>query len=81
MNDTPRINNRIEGWHRHFIGLSSTVHPSIFQFVNLVKRDMDSSAVKLQQFYQGHTPQPTKAIYQNQTMRIKNILRNNDSDL
>ena len=35
MADAPRTNNRVEGWHRHFIGYATTCHPTTVFYKSL----------------------------------------------
>lgn len=81
LSNLPRTNNRCEGWHRHFIGMASTVHPRVIDFIELVKKDMTSSNVKLDQEESGHAPTPSRPIYLNQAERIRLILRSQLSNI
>ncbi|KII72647.1 hypothetical protein RF11_10389 [Thelohanellus kitauei] len=47
INDLPRTNNHIEGWHRAFSSMISCNHPNIFTFLLFLKKEQSLSDNKI----------------------------------
>ena len=77
LDNSPRTNNLLEGWHRHFIGLASTCHPRLYAFIDMVKKDIDTSRVKIIENRTGQNPPRSRPVYTELTNRLKNIILNN----
>ncbi|XP_050066301.1 uncharacterized protein LOC126555422 [Aphis gossypii] len=59
-NDIPRTNNAIEGWHNSFKSILNAVHPSIWKFIDALKKEEKLNRVRIQQFIAGNDPKPKK---------------------
>ena len=70
---TPKTNNAVEGWHRAMKGSLGYVHPTIFKFIDFLRREQSAAENKLISFQAGKEF-PKNARYQKNAPRIKNIL-------
>ncbi|XP_024943874.1 uncharacterized protein LOC112494815 [Cephus cinctus] len=53
LNDLPRTNNSVEGWHRAFSSIISAVHANIWKFIDAFKKEENLSSIKLSQLIGG----------------------------
>lgn len=51
--DIPRTNNAVEGWHNCFNSLLNSVHPSIWIFINALKKENNINLFKVKQLLSG----------------------------
>lgn len=58
--DLPRTNNVAEGWHNAFASMTGVKRPSIFRFVDELKKDEDISRSKIILCQAGEAPPPQK---------------------
>lgn len=56
----PRTNNVAEGWHNAFASMTGIKRPSIFRFVDELKKDEDISRSKMILCQAGENPPPQK---------------------
>ena len=57
----PRTNNHLEGWHTRFAAMIDKPHPSIWKFVNALKREAAQNKLVLAQMVAGASP-PTPSL-------------------
>ena len=74
LDDLPRTNNSVEGWHRGFSQLLSANHPTIWKFIDGIKKEQSLNEMKLEQYVGGVQPPPRKRVYKDTADRIKNIV-------
>lgn len=74
INDQPRTNNAVEGWHRSFSELIGANHPTIWKFIDALKMEQNMNEAKIEQFIAGHQPNAGKRIYKETAARIKTIV-------
>jgi hypothetical protein len=78
-NDIRRTNNAIEGWHNSFKSILNAVHPSIWKFIDALKKEEKLNRLRVHQFIAGNEPKPTKKKYKDSASRIKNICQKFES--
>ena len=71
--DLPRTNNNIEGWHHRFSLNVDGAHPTLWKFIESLKREESLVRAELAQVLGGH-PVTQKRKYADCAMRIKNIV-------
>ena len=72
-NDLPRTNNSIEGWHHRFNLNMDGAHPTLWKFIEGLKREESTVRAEVAQLLGGH-PFTQQRKYADCTMRIKNIV-------
>ena len=68
-----KTNNAVEGWHRDIKGNLGYAHPTIFKFIDFLRREQSAAEKKLISLQVGKEF-PKKSRYQKNALRIKNIL-------
>lgn len=68
--DGPRTNNRLEGWHSRLKRIVKKPHPSIYEIVDVFKREQATVEVSTLQLETGGNPPPRKKKYSEQDKRI-----------
>ena len=71
--DLPRTNNALEGWHNHMQSNVSSMHPNIWKFLDVLKREQALNQVNVNQMLAGY-PQPPKRKRYQDSSRIKTIV-------
>ena len=71
INDLPRTNNSVEGWHRGFSELLGANHPTIWKFIILLKMEQNMNETKIEQYIAGHQPNAGRRTYKETAARIK----------
>lgn len=75
LNDMPRTNNAVEGWHRGFSsGLSA--HPTIFKLIDALKLEQSKNEMLLGQINSGVGPPHKRVKYRDNDERMKRIVMN-----
>ena len=71
VNDLPRTNNMLEGWHRQFSQCVMIAHPTVWKLIKALRRDAAIQKNRVAQFIAGNrAPQQSRA-YQDVNDRIK----------
>ena len=73
MEDLPETNNAVEDWHLGFNQLLGAHHPTIWKFIDGIKKEQSLNELKLEQFIAGQQPPPGKRVYKETADRIKRI--------
>ena len=68
-----KTNNAVEGWHRAIKGSLGYVHPTIFKFVDFLRREQSAAENKMIALQAG-SEFPRSALYRKTAQKIKNIL-------
>ena len=76
QHELPRTNNSIEGWHRAFQANVSAWHPTIYRFLDILKREESMARVSILQVLGGHPPPPVSRRYVDCNERILRIVDN-----
>ena len=77
-NDINRTNNRVEGWNNRAKNLAECLHPHPFRLIELLKKDMASSDLKLFDIETGRQLPPQRQRYSDVTTRLKSIVTSNE---
>ena len=75
LDDLPRTNNAVEGWHRSFQANVGAYHPNFWKFIDILKREQNLTQVNTAQAQAGHQPEPQRRRYLDSNQRIKNIVQ------
>lgn len=70
--DIPRTNNSVEGWHNYFSSMLSSRDPSIWIFIDSLKKEESLNRLKVEQYIAGIKP-PTKKKYKDSSIQLKAI--------
>lgn len=70
--DLPRTNNVAEGWHNAFASMTGVQRPSVFKFIDSLKKDEDIARVKINSCVTGLPAPPQLRKYKDRTTAIKN---------
>jgi hypothetical protein len=71
LQDVPKTNNNIEGWHRRFSSLLGGQHPTIWKFVDALKKEESLTEFQFNQYAAGTLPRINKDSHA-VAKRIKN---------
>jgi hypothetical protein len=71
INDLPKTNNSVEGRHRGFSQLLGAHHPSIWKFIDGLKKEQSLNELKIEQYIAGQAPPARRRIYRDSADRIK----------
>ncbi|RWS15775.1 uncharacterized protein B4U80_05692 [Leptotrombidium deliense] len=73
IDDLPKTNNNVEGWHRAFSSLLDCHHPSITKFITALKKDQSLNELKMEQYVAG-TPVKQNFSRKLQAVRFQSIV-------
>jgi hypothetical protein len=74
LQDLPKTNNSVEGWHRGFSELIGANHPTIWKFIDALKTEQNVNEMKIEQYISGQQPNPSRRVYRDTAERIKSIV-------
>ena len=80
LNDHPRTNNAIEGFHSGLTHFITNAHPSLWKLIDGLKVADHRSRKKLSEF-EGGENFSQRATYQRITNRLKNLVQRYDSSI
>jgi hypothetical protein len=80
VEDLPRSNNAIEGWHNAFANRVLISHPSISKLADKIRQEQSKFEIDIEQVRQGHEPKPKKASYKKVDDRIKRLVQAYDNN-
>ena len=78
IQELPKTNNSIEGWHRAFETQVSADHPNIWKFVNAIQREQSLHELQIEQYVGGAEGPPTRKKHRDCAERIAALVRNFD---
>jgi hypothetical protein len=73
--DLARTNNAVERFNRRLKASVSCVHPIIWRFLGVLKREQSVSDVQLDQVLGGQEPPPKKKKYMDCNARLVSVTR------
>ena len=74
MQDLPKTNNSVEGWHRGFSQLLGSYHPTIWIFIDGLKQQQSINELKIEQFFFFYAIPQGRKVYKDVAIRIKTIV-------
>ena len=74
LQDLPRTNNAVEGWHRGFSELLGANHPSIWKFIEGLQKEQSVKDLRIEQYIAGDQLPQGRRIYKDTAARIKVIV-------
>ena len=74
VNDLPRTNNMLEGWHRQFSQCVMIAHPTVWKLIKALRRDAAIQQIRVGQFIAGNRAPQQRRVYQDVNERIKNLV-------
>ena len=75
LNELPRTNIYLEGWHTRFSTMFRQTHPSIWGFIGTLKLDISHNRMLIAQIIAGEALRPQKRIYCDVNARIATLVR------
>lgn len=72
----PRTNNSVEGWHRGFSQLLGSCHPTIWKFIDDLKKEQNLNEIKIEQYIAGQYPPISRKVYRDTAQRVEDIVKN-----
>ena len=73
-NDLPKTNNLIEGWHRAFSQQVGAAHPSLWKFIDALKREQSLTEIKIAKLNRGEECERSTRKYKESANRLKKIV-------
>ena len=73
IQDLPRSNNAVEGWHHAFNTRVSMKHPSITKLAKCIIREQSKFEIDIERLRAGEQPKKKKKVYANLDARLKRI--------
>lgn len=71
----PKTNNSVEGWHRSFASLLQAHHPSLWKFIDGLKKEQSLNELKIEQYLSGIQPVLGRRTYRETAHRIQSVVR------
>jgi len=71
--DIPKTNNSVEGWHNSFNSTLNALHPSIWKFIEALKKEEKLNRLKMHRFLAGTEPRQKLKKYKDTASRVKAI--------
>ena len=69
-----RTNNSVEGWHRGFNQLIASSHPTIWEFIDHLKKEQSLNEMKIEEYIAGQQPAVFRKIYRDTAKRVEDIV-------
>lgn len=80
LNDLPKTNNNVEGWHRKMKTAMGASHPTIWCFLNIMKKEQAITNLTLNQEAAGNVPDKPRKQYKLCAQRIKVLVETYSPD-
>ena len=74
VDDLPRTNNLLEGWHKQFSCSMMIAHPTIWKFIKILRKDAGVQQVRVAHFIAGTPSVEQKRVYRDLNVRVKTIV-------
>ena len=82
VEELPKTNNHVEGFHRKMLSAVSAQRPNIWNFLDVLKKEQGITNVTLNQIVGGRAPPPQRRKYQENAQRVLTVVRDfNNLDL
>ncbi|CAF2879240.1 unnamed protein product [Rotaria sp. Silwood2] len=73
IQDLPRSNNVVDGWHHAFNSRVSIKHPSITKLVKCILREQSKFQINIERLRAGEQPKKKRKVYANLDARLERI--------
>ena len=70
----PRSSNIAEGWHHGFNSMLSCSNPTIWKFLDCLKKEQDLTDVKITKMMMREVPEPQTAKWRKYDQRLQKIV-------
>ncbi|XP_031350480.1 uncharacterized protein LOC116176146 [Photinus pyralis] len=74
LENLPKTNNALEGWHRGFQEMVGGNHPNIWKFVNALKKEQSLNELRIEQYHSGQQPPASRKKYRDCAERIRRLI-------
>ena len=74
LNELPRTNSNLKGWHNRFSVMFRQTHTSIWEFIDTLKLDATYNRMLIVQMLAGAAPLPQKRVYRDVSARIATLV-------
>lgn len=78
IEDLPKTNNSVEGWHRAFSSLLASNHPIIWKCIEGIRKEQALNELKITQYLAGHEPPVGRKNDRDSADRIEAIVEDYD---
>ena len=75
LNEFPRTNNNLEGWHTRLSTMFRQTYPSIWEFIDTLKLDASHNGMLIAQMLAGAVPPPQKRVCRDVNARIATLVQ------
>ena len=75
VNELPRTNNNLEGWHTRFSTMFRQTHPSIWEFIDKLNLNAAHNRMLMAQMLAGASPPLQKRVYRDVNARIVTLVQ------
>ena len=75
IQQTDRTTNSVEAWHRGLKSILGVTHPTLWKFIDGLRRCQKLRDVELEQLVAGRRPPAKRTIYVMRDARIETIVR------
>ena len=79
VNNLPRTNNNVEGWHRHMQANISAYHPNFWHFLIILRREQALNEVAITQMLAGEPAPKQRPKYRAISQRLQTIVADYDN--
>ena len=80
IQDLPRSNNAVEGWHHAFNNRVSIKHPSVTKLAKSILREQSRFEIDIERLRVGEQPKKKKKVYENLDARLKRVVISYDAN-
>ena len=74
----PRSSNIAEGWHHGFNSMLSCTNPTIWKFLDCLKKEQDLTDVKITKMMMKESPEPRAAKWRKYDERLQRLISSFD---
>lgn len=74
LQELPKTNNSLEGWHMAFEQQVSAHHPNIWKFIAAIKREQSLTELRIEQSLSGEEPPRPKKKYRDSAQRLRRVV-------
>lgn len=78
LNGKARTNNAVEGWHNTLLKFIGCQHPSIYKFIENIKREQNLQEIRMSHLRCGILKDESRKKYKSHDARLVRLIKNND---